>query len=406
MAGRIRTSLAYWLSPLFLAIPFLGLQGPPYTSDPYALALTASATVPVIVLAPLAAMCAAWEGDRLRRARWLDQPRRRGLPRVALAAAAPTVAVATTALFIGVMALTAPLLPTPRVVAQTVLVLWAWILLGFGVGLHVRAVIAMPALVLGGYVWFTLPIALEPLWMRHLGGALFSCCHVDRELDPRATAAVLVVAAGVAVVGALAVALADRAAPTHHLLVGVPVLAASLVVGSLLVDHLGADPDRPRPVADDCTESRPAFCLYPEHADLREDLVALAPRVATWQDLGIEVPPTYEEGGGPNPGHLYTHSSFTPGDTAVAVADATFATVGPVTSTCTQGVRPAARRARQELLAWGALDLGTTATHLRDVLSRPVVAEADKAPSAPTALASWVGDRLELLDVCPPRSAP
>ncbi|MBE7323923.1 hypothetical protein IEQ44_04570 [Nocardioides sp. Y6] len=36
MAGRIRTSLAYWLSPLFLAIPFLGLQGPPYTSDPYA----------------------------------------------------------------------------------------------------------------------------------------------------------------------------------------------------------------------------------------------------------------------------------------------------------------------------------------------------------------------------------
>lgn len=294
----LRISPAVWLSPFLtlLAIAYANTL-PVATRDPYPLALTAAGAWTVALIAPVCAACAAWEGGRLRRAGWFALPHVRPTAVVALMWLLPVLVVGFAALAAaivvklvgagGVMA------PDPRVLAVACAVVAAQALLGFAIGVRVPPVVAVPAVLLGGYTWIVLPIALEPLWLRHLTGAYLACCDVSTDLAPRAIAGSVVVAGGLAGTAGLLMR-RDFDAPRLVLAIAPTVLAFG--VGAFLVHGLGHDPVVDRRAALACSSSLPRVCVWPEHRGHLEEVSEIAGQTTeAWRRVGGTVPSEFSE---------------------------------------------------------------------------------------------------------------
>lgn len=301
--AQLRTSLAVWLSPLIAILVVSGMEGDPPSNDAYPLALTANATSVIFFLAPLCALCAAAEGARLRTAGWARAPHARGALRIFAVAALPVFAVGVGLLLVQTVRTVAPALPDPRVLAVAVAALLAWIALGYALGTRGAPVVVLPTVLLAGYAWMTVPLTLEPLWLRHLSGAWITCCQVDTDVSGRA-----VLGAGLASAGLAGTAYLLLRADLPSLrgrgvaLAALP-MVAGLVLGSVAVSRLGPDPVVPRTAAVTCGSGTPQVCVWPEHVDRLPEITRItAAATLRWRDAGVNPPQRWTErarGAGP-----------------------------------------------------------------------------------------------------------
>lgn len=402
LSTLFRTSLAFRLSPLFVLAMFGGFQEEPGWPEPYGLAATAYAEGAMWVLAPLTAMCAAWEGHRLRRADWLEQPRRRSLVSVAAWAIAPVMVVSWVTFLIGVAVEVLPLRPDLRVTGLGLLLLLAWTVLGFGVGLVTHAIVSLPTMMVAGFCWFSLPAAYEPVWMRHLTGDLLDCCSVKTDVSRAVLVAAGTVAVGIALSGAALIRsrLPQRAA-TWRALAPVPFLA-TVVIATPLIDGLGPMPVVAREVAMACKGSEPTICVYPERDEGLSDLRAITTDAyRAWARYGFEGPSRLSETApafhGAVPLHTYTGWDRQRLTTAVVEA-----TVPWRFRTC-DTERSAARRASRDLSAWLALGAGIDRGDLPDTFGRRPAEHAVEVSGLPDRRQRrWVARQLMALGTCQP----
>lgn len=293
------------LSPIVWLSPFLLLLASVYprvlsavTSDPYPLAYAAVGAFSVVFVAPVCAACAAWEGGRLRRAEWFDRPHSRSPLVVALSLTYPImilgVMILTVATMVTLLGTGLFVLPALHILLPKLAIIFVHVLLGFAVGVRLPTVIAVPGVLLIDYVWMTVPDALHPLWLRHLTGAWGSCCMVGSELAPQAILGTLIVVLGMA--GTAILLLQQDRRLRQVWLAGVPLVLA-LVVGSVVVRDLGADPVVPRsPQLLVCSATEPRVCVWPEHRTRLDEVSALAVAASTrWRDAGVAVPSEFSE---------------------------------------------------------------------------------------------------------------
>lgn len=297
LSAVIRVNPAVWMTPILtvIALFYSSLGAKP---EPYLLAVSAAGINPLFVIAPVSAACAAWEGGRLRRSGWLTFPHVRSPFVVALAALAP-------AFVMGVLALTATLsfkfievgiigMPDARVLLVALTVLAAHVMLGFAIGINISPVISVPAVFFLDFGWMLLPPAQEPLWLRHLTGALESCCFTSSTLAPSVILGSLSIAGGFFVIALL---LIRQPLDRYALALALIAMVASFGVGSFLVSDLGAYPIVPRDSSVlVCSESSPQVCVWPEHVERLPEVVELATQAAArWQEAGFDVPEKFSE---------------------------------------------------------------------------------------------------------------
>jgi hypothetical protein len=300
LRAMLRINPAVWISPFLVALAIIVSYSDitMHMAEPYSLALAATGASSVFLIAPICAACSAWEAGRLRRAEWFGLPHTRSPLAVALASLAPGLLVGLAAVWaamaVKLLGAGAGVVPDSRVVVKTVAIITAHALLGFAVGLHVPVVVAAPAILLLEYCWMVLPIALQPLWLRHLNGAWFTCCSVSSDLALQAFVGVLVVAGGLAS-SALLLMRQRFAAPYAALAVAPTALAFALAAS--LVHGLGPDPVVARSVsALVCSNGKPRVCVWPEHGGRLAEVSEIAAQASNvWRGAGVEIPAQWSE---------------------------------------------------------------------------------------------------------------
>lgn len=185
------------------------------------------------------------------------------------------------------------MVPDPRVLVVACAVVAAQALLGFAIGVRVPPVVAVPAVLLGGYAWIVLPIALEPLWLRHLTGAYLACCDVSTDLAPQAIAGSVVVVGGLVGTAGL---LMRRGFAALRLALAVAPTVLAFGVGAFLVHGLGHDPVVDRRAALACSSGQPRVCVWPEHRGRLEEVSTIAAQATeAWRKGGGTVPSEFSE---------------------------------------------------------------------------------------------------------------
>lgn len=269
--------------------------------------LMSAATATVFVIAPVAAGAAAWQTGRLRRsdaASWAPQ---RSRLVIVVDAVAPVAAVAWAVLGLAVARV---VVADPRppggwgagalpMVAAAVAVIAGWVAIGAVAGSNAPTIAAVPGVVIVAYGAIVFPIAMDPLWLRHLTGFRSACCVVDSEVVPAAVLAPGIVALGVT--GGAAVLVAGRSQTANRTLRAVAALVVVAgAVGAVLpsVADLGPDPTRERSSGLACqagagaSAAGPAtVCLWAEHEGQRAAVDAAAAAMAQALDeRGVTVP--------------------------------------------------------------------------------------------------------------------
>lgn len=301
-----RWPVAIWLAPVVTALAVFVARSdiPIRVPEPYTVGLTGTALAAVFLVAPVCAAVAAWEAGRLRRAGWHVWPHARPMAVVAMRALTPVLAMGVVALSAALVVKfrSAGLLAVPdlRLVAKTLAVLAAHVVLGYAIGLRVPTIIAAASVLLVDYAWMVLPAAMQPPWLRHLNGTWISCCAVYVDVAPTALAAALLMAAGLA--GAGLTLLQRPHAGRIALAFALPVFA--FVGASSLVNSMGPDPVVPRSdSALVCSATEPRVCVWPEHESrLSEVSTAISRATASWKHAGFAVADIYTEQrtGGPS----------------------------------------------------------------------------------------------------------
>jgi hypothetical protein len=175
----LRSSSALWAAPVALALPLFYLaagRGELGTSYGYAPSIVSSTLRPVYPFAyAVASGLAAWESAGLTAARVWELAPVRSRYHVAAQALAPVVGLAWLMFLVpvGVALAHAGTLPTveslrPLAVALPLSVAHA--VIGFGIGRRTKRLISVPVLFLATWVLVAFPVAVEPLWLRHLSG--------------------------------------------------------------------------------------------------------------------------------------------------------------------------------------------------------------------------------------------
>ncbi|MCU1371648.1 MAG: hypothetical protein JWO77_2842 [Ilumatobacteraceae bacterium] len=290
-ASRLRLEPAIRLLPVSLPLGYLVALAFEPQATAYPLAVAARSHEAIIVLAPLAAAAGAWKAGRWRRSGWRSRPWRRATTLPAAWDILLTAAVQFTA-YVAIAAWVAatsgravPLAPEVLAIAAAFLV--GWTAVGFAVGWWVRAELALPAVVVGAYLAFVYPPAMEPLWLRHLTGTIGDCCFPDATLDLEAVRAAIIVAAAATLASLLVISSVQQA----WCAVAAPiVLVTASVLAISMVDDLGADPVAPRVGPVECTGA-PEVCVWPEQAgDLARVTAVVEQAAARWSELGLDVP--------------------------------------------------------------------------------------------------------------------
>ncbi len=363
---RLRTALrsmpAFWF-----AIPICVLAGwyvtSLYPSDGYAVGATAAGTASLPFVGPFCAACAAWEGNRLRRARLWDAPSVRSRATIAFWCLLPVVLVALLAV---VVAITVDLirsgagLPDLRFVAMAALDLVALSAAGFAAGLLLPFAVSGPLAIVASFIWLAFIPAFQPVWLRHLTGMFRDCCGMDQDLAPRAVVASSIVDLGIIVAAAMLVA--GPALVARRVGGAIAALAVVGTIGVLLVGGMTYSPAVPRDTALlECrTDSGVTVCTWPEHRARAAEVAGIVAKVhAGWQQVGMAAPSLFTEAD-PTvapPGALvfrFIGASYTEDDIIAALATGML----PADPDCPTGATGGI--ARMDLSAWYAAAGGMT----------------------------------------------
>lgn len=305
-------------------------------------------------IAPACAACAAWEGARIRSAGVLHGSPVRSPATVAVSSLLPVLALGVLSVLLALV-LVAPVAwgstgtPALRMIGLQVLVVAAHTGAGYGAGLLLPPLVALPIALAGSFLWMAYPATLPTFWVRQLNGHnLGECCALDQVIAPRALAAPALVAVGV-LAGSLVVVLARRRA--WRLFAPVPV-AVTVIVGAQLAAPLGYAAARDRdPAALDCVEDRLVVCLWPEQR-------AGSAQIRAWSaDAGERL-----RAAGVRPDLAVTFSSVEPSENEVrlAIAGSVLADSFPA---CAESEPWSGGEALGPLHAWLAITAGLPPEH-------------------------------------------
>ncbi|MEZ3181866.1 hypothetical protein KYY02_25300 [Streptomyces pimonensis] len=228
--------------------------------------------------APAVAACGAWEGMRVRQSRILQGAPARTFMGVSFAVLTPTLVVGTlaVALALGLLlpqAAGSPNRTAAAVIGMELLVIAAHTAIGYVIGLSLPRVLAVPAALVGSFVWMAYPAAMNVFWVRQLNGTnLAECCSLDQVAAPRSILAPALVSIGLLLAARLVVL------RQWGLRILAPiVLAVAVAVSAWIVHPLGYSAAEPRPTAvRTCSGTQPRVCLWPEQHDAATDVVTWA----------------------------------------------------------------------------------------------------------------------------------
>ncbi|MFE4589206.1 DUF7224 domain-containing protein [Streptomyces laurentii] len=287
--AALRSSAAPWLvlPALVYAGLYVGASTPNMTPE-YGVSSGELAAYGLAVIAPAVAGAAAWDAGRHRLLGALRTVGARGRARQFLRAAVPAATLH--------LVLVASMLVMARwgvgvwpsgaagwlAVAHLLVLPAGWLVIGWFLGEVLPRSAAAPVAAIGCWSWLSLPHAVEPPWIRHLGGLISSGSSIMDLRRPSAYLVPWAVTAGVALALWLFVHARRRA---WGAALGVLVLTVTLVTGRALVHDWGFDrPTSPRNVALTCVGEAPRVCVPPEygrHAErLREDALVPLARLA------------------------------------------------------------------------------------------------------------------------------
>ncbi|MCD0450230.1 hypothetical protein LO762_13655 [Actinocorallia sp. API 0066] len=260
---------------------------------------TSVAARSLVIVGPVGAALAAWEADRLRRVSAATLPSVRSWAAVVLWSLWPVVLLcaAALALALGTVAPRMTDVPgTPHLGMLTVAgaMTLGFVLAGFGLGYRLRASFSIPVLLIGGWVVLVYPVAIEPLWVRHVFAEL-NCCATDQVVNPRVVLAPLVAAAGL--VAAALVSGMGRGGRARGL-AAVASVAVAVAGAAALVHRLDYQAGLPRTAGLGCAATRGVtVCLWTEHERFRSrwapSLTAAVERLA---GAGLPAPERLTEG--------------------------------------------------------------------------------------------------------------
>ncbi|MFF9352728.1 hypothetical protein [Streptomyces sp. NPDC014734] len=183
------------------------------------------------------------------------------VPVLVLAVAAMGVGLLAASVDLGTLPDGAGMLP----LMSGALVVLSYAVLGFGVGSVTPRVIGAPLMLLGVYLWMTVPASSNVMWIRHLPGMQITSSTVTDSVETTAFAAPVLFSASLAIGLVLLVSGAGRRA-----LRGVSAVCcavAGLLTAYLLVADWGPGaPTTPRTGATVCKQSRPEICVPREYA--------------------------------------------------------------------------------------------------------------------------------------------
>lgn len=344
----------FWLSPLLVLVAIAYSGTLVLAADRYSLERWSQGTFVVFFIAPLAGAMSAWEIGRLRGGGQLSYPAVRSRLAILANTLWLPLLVAVAALAISGFYVAGSLPPVARTL-DLVFIVVAQMSVGAGLAFWVPRLVAAPFVLIGGYLWLVMPLAIEPLWLRNLTGLWSSCCDISDEIAPRALAATLSVHLGVIAFG-LALILARKV--WIGLVVGAVCLAVSGGVGVALVKDLGPDPVRARTSPLVCSTDQVTICVWPEHETSLGTIAGTTrTAVASWRASGIPAPATWTEAKSGSGGTYFQAPSATDED-AIRAAIA-YALVPPVPACADDQAYPAGQL-REYVFYWLAEVAGGT----------------------------------------------
>jgi hypothetical protein len=177
---------------------------------------------------------------------------------------------------------TAPGGPNPLLILVSLLVVANYTAVGYLVGRIAPAVIAVPLAALGSFVVMTSPVAMEPVWLRHLTGANYdNCCAVDQVHADEILAGAALFNGSVAISMILVVSLG-----AWMRILGIVPLAAGVIGAVGFVAPMDWHTGKERSISEaDCVGEAPRVCTWPEQHSSAEYIHAQAASVFTRLDV-------------------------------------------------------------------------------------------------------------------------
>lgn len=407
----LRRHSAVYALPMLYPLTYLVLRGNFSASDRGWDGAAAGAAGAIIVIAPLGAALAAWEGYRLREGGIFHGAHTRTRLMVAASFLWPIFVACGSALALAAVLAWIDTSPSPGrwnvlIFLAPITVMTAFVALGFTLGNRLRPVWTVPLLLVGGWLALAYPVAIEPLWLRHLTGALAqTCCTAGETANPRIILAPVAVATGL--IGAAILLLPWTRMKHLRILLAVSLMAGGLSSGVLVVKDLGWNGGLVRADGLVCErESDIDICLWQEHDRYRSVVSgALVAAVRRLGAAGLPTPHTITEGK-VSDGRAWSVRATRWSTSADAVMSMVSGLIPPEPD-CSKGGEWLGEDAVNSVGAWAALTAGVPAELIAGRLSEEALGTARKVVTAPRkAQLAWFNRALQAIarcDVQPPR---
>ncbi|MQS07238.1 DUF7224 domain-containing protein [Streptomyces alkaliphilus] len=267
----LRSSSVLWGAfPLFALTAFLVVEWSRFAEPGFGTAVAEATAFPVFAVAAICSACAAWEGGRLRRGGvWFSAPVR-GRLRILVNTLSPVLALGSTSFVIAFIFASSTLGTFPDTLdllplASAAVVMISYTVLGFCVGCATPRVIGAPLMLIGVYVWMTVPASSDIMWIRHLSGVQITSSSVVDSVEVTAFTAPVVLSVSLTLAFLPLMSGAERSLRETGAAVCCGVIG-SLVAWSLVADWGPGAPTTPRAGAIVCAESNPTICLPKEYS--------------------------------------------------------------------------------------------------------------------------------------------
>lgn len=293
--------LTWFLLPAGVVVGYVFLGTVTATGTELQLAEQVNALVAAALVLPIAGLCAAVLGSRLRQSRILSGAAtvRRTWLRVFAAVVLPLWLVAIMALLLPVLAFTSPethtWLPHPIVLSTVAMQALACTALGVGLGKRLQPLVAVPAAALLPFVLIGFPPAMQPVWLRFLTSLPSFCCQVYDRPDPRAIAGLVMFSFALSSLGFALFVPGDRARISQ--VVAITVFVACAAGAIICVRPLPTQAVVARSGSPQCQPvGQTSLCLWPEHERYRAEATPLLKRVdAVGKRTGVLIPTAFSE---------------------------------------------------------------------------------------------------------------
>ncbi|USR79987.1 DUF7224 domain-containing protein [Arcanobacterium pinnipediorum] len=272
-----------FLSPLLIVLATIHFSAVPHGESALPLQGWSLGLSIVFIVGPVVASCVAYSVGRLKDADILAAH----WPRHLASIISQSIVIPATVGWLVIMGcglvMSGFSIPDMRLVLVVTAALGQMLALGVIAAVLLPSIVATPTVLVIGYLWMVLPMAFEPLWLRHLNGYWSTCCMADQ------------VPAWQGVIGVLLVACSLWAVVVAAFLTKVVKKAVFVMVGIIIffgglfsVSTLGAFPVVFRGAETVCKPVGEGgeLCLFPEHEPQREQVMQVIESVMpAWSDL-------------------------------------------------------------------------------------------------------------------------